>query len=155
MTSPHLDPVEEVGGDVLVLFHFEDVPVPKNTLGKVDWFLSGAVSRLALDGKFTGALGSAALLHPAGKFQVEKILVLGLGLRAHVDSTTLQTAARHLRSLLDNLQARSVHIALPDLAHIPPQEAINLLSGTLRSPGERSDNPHVVIFLTSGNENRP
>ncbi len=155
MTSSHSAPVEEVCGDVLVLFHFEDVPVPKNSLGKVDWYLSGAVSRLTVEGKFTGALGSAVLLHPAGKFQVEKILILGLGLKAHVDSRTLETAARHLRSLLDNLQARSVHIALPDLALIPPQEAINLLSGTLRSPGERPANPDVVTFLTSGNENRP
>lgn len=152
MTPQHSEPVEEVTGDLLVLFHFEDVPVPKNTLGKVDWYLSGVISRLAVEGKFTGALGSAALLHPSGKFQVEKILVLGLGPSARVDFPALQTSATHLRSLLDNLQVRSVHIALPDLPHIPIREAVDLLSSTLRRPGEKSMAPDVISFLTAGNE---
>lgn len=155
MTLQHSVPVEEVTGDLLVLFHFEDVPVPKHTLGKVDWYLSGAISRLAVEGKFTGAVGSAALLHPSGKFQVEKILVLGLGPSARVDFPALQATATHLRSLLDNLHVRSVHIALPGLPHIPIREAIDLLSGTLRRPGEGSVVPDVISFLAAGNAHCP
>lgn len=155
MTPHHSDPVEEVTGDLLVLFHFEDVPIPKNTLGKVDWYLSGVISRLAVEGKFTGAVGSAALLHPSGKFQVEKILVLGLGPSARVDFPALQATATHLRSLLDNLQVRSVHIALPDLPNIPIREAIECLSGALRRPGKKSMLPDVISFLAAANTHCP
>ncbi len=152
MTPPSTDPLEEVHGEVLVLFHFQDIPVPRNTLGKVDWYLSGAVSRVSVDGKFTGALGTAAIFHPAGKFQVDKILVLGLGPRPQVDIAVLKAAARHLRSMADDLHARDIRIVLPELPHVPPHDAIDIFSGSLRTPGESSYHPPAVTFLSFGNE---
>ncbi|MEE9180977.1 MAG: M17 family peptidase N-terminal domain-containing protein [candidate division NC10 bacterium] len=152
MTPPPTDPLEEVTGEVMVLFHYQDVPVPRKTLGKVDWYLSGAVSRVAVDGKFTGALGTAALFHPAGKFQVEKILVLGLGARAKVGRPTLQAAATHLRSLLDNLHARDIRIVVPDSPHTLIQEVLDVFAATLCSPGERPNDPPTVTFLAYEHE---
>ncbi|MFQ5846772.1 MAG: M17 family peptidase N-terminal domain-containing protein [Candidatus Methylomirabilales bacterium] len=155
MTPSSPDSLQEVTGDTLVLFHFEDIPVPRNSLGTVDWYLSGAVSRLAVDGKFTGALGSAVLFHPAGKFRVEKILVLGLGPRAAVDAHTLQAAARHLRGLLDNLHARDIRIVLPDPLPVPPHEAMELFSTTFPfSKEQRADSPRIR-FLTSQGDKTP
>ena len=154
MTPPPVDPVEEIRGEVLVLFHYEDVPVPRHTLGKVDWYLAGAVSRVAMDGKFTGDLGSAALFHPSGKFQVEKILVLGLGPRAAVKTSTLQAAARHLRSLLHDLHARDIRIVLPDSPDTRAQEVIDLFSATLRTLGEQSAAPPTITFLAYEDEGR-
>lgn len=155
MTPPSVDPVEEVRGEVLVLFHYEDVPVPRHTLGKVDWYLAGAVSRLAVDGKFTGGLGSAALFHPSGKFQVEKILVLGLGPRAGVSASILQSTARHLRSLLHDLHARDVRIVLPDSPDTKTQDMIDLFSITLQSLGEQSAAPPTITFLAYEDAGRP
>jgi hypothetical protein len=148
------DPVEEIRGDVLVLFHYQDVPVPRSTLGTVDWYLAGAVSRVALDGKFTGELGRAALFHPCGKFHVEKILVLGLGPRAAVNASTLRAAARHLQTLLHDLQARDVRIVLPDAPTTRPQEVIDLFSAALRTGGEHSAAPPTIAFLAEENEGR-
>ena len=155
MTLSPVEPVEEVRGEVLVLFHCQDVPVPRHTLGKVDWYLAGAVSRVAVDGKFTGGVGSAALFHPSGKFQVEKILVLGLGPRAGVNASTLQSAARHLRSLLHDLHARDVRIVVPDSPDTRAQAVIDLLSATLRTLGERSAAPPTITFLAYEDEGRP
>ncbi|MGH7371510.1 MAG: M17 family peptidase N-terminal domain-containing protein [Candidatus Methylomirabilales bacterium] len=154
MTPPPVDPVEEVRGEVLVLFHYEDIPVPRHTLGKVDWYLAGAVSRLAVDGKFTGGVGSVALFHPSGKFQVEKILVLGLGPRAGVNPSTLQSAARHLQSLLHDLHARDVRIVVPDSPDTRVHEVIDLFSATLRTLGE-SAAPPTITFLAYEDEGRP
>lgn len=155
MTPPPLDPVEEIRGEVLVLFHCQDVPVPRHTLGKVDWYLAGAVSRLTADGKFTGGLGSAALFHPSGKFQVEKILVLGLGARTGVNASTLHSAARHLQSLLHDLHARDVRIVVPDSPDTGAQEVIDLFSAALRTPGEQSAASPKITFLPNDDEGRP
>ena len=155
MTLSPVEPVEEVRGEVLVLFHCQDVPVPRHTLGKVDWYLAGAVSRVAVDGKFTGGVGSAALFHPSGKFQVEKILVLGLGPRARVNALTLQSAASHLQSLLHDLHARDVRIVVPDSPDTRVHEVIDLFSATLRTLGEQSAAPPTITFLAYEDEGRP
>ncbi|MFQ5882708.1 MAG: M17 family peptidase N-terminal domain-containing protein [Candidatus Methylomirabilales bacterium] len=152
MTPPLKDPLEEVPGEVLVLFHFQDVPVPKHSLGKVDWYLSGAVSRVSVDGRFTGALDTAALFHPSGKFQVEKILVLGLGPRAEVNLPVLQAAASSLRSRVDDLRVRDIRIALPQLERISSEEAMGLFSATLRKPGEKFRDPPTFTFLTENTD---
>lgn len=152
MIPPSTGHGEEFSGDVTVLFHFQDIPVPRNTLGKVDWYLSGAISRVSVDGKFTRALGTAAIFHPAGKFQVEKILVVGLGPRVQVDSSVLKVAARELRGMVDRLHARNIQIVPPHLPHITQQEAIDHLSATLRWPGESSADAPTFTFLTNTNE---
>jgi hypothetical protein len=149
------DPVEAIRGEVLVLFHYQDVPVPRNTLGKVDWYLAGAVSRVAVNGKFTGDVGSTALFYPAGKFQVEKILVLGLGPRAGVNASTLASAARHLRSLLQDLHARDVCIVLPDSPHTRAQEVIDLFSAALRTGGEQPAAPPTITFFPPYEDEAP
>jgi hypothetical protein len=149
MTHASPDPLEEVTGEALVLFHFQDVPVPRHTLGKVDWYLSGAVSRVAVDGKFTGALGSTALFHPQGKFRVEKIVILGLGPRGEVDAQTLQAVAKHLRRLLQDLRVRDARIVLPDWPCMPMEEAIALFSATLQAPEEPSVDPPRITFLAN------
>lgn len=131
-------PIEEIPGDLLVLFHFEDTPVPRGSLGKVDWYLCGAVSRLSVDRRFTGALGTVALLHPAGKFQVQKILVFGLGPRAHLTLSEVETAATHLRNTINGLQAREILLALPRLP-LSPEAVMQLFAQAL--------NPTPITFL--------
>ncbi len=82
-------PVEEIGADILVLFHPEDEPAPRGRLGQVDWILCGAVSRLRSRHKFSGGWGTTALLTPNGKLRVNMILVLGLGRQADLSLVAL------------------------------------------------------------------
>jgi hypothetical protein len=147
MTLPPPVPLEEVAGDVLVLFHFQDVPIPRHALGKVDWVLSGAVARLAVDGKFSGAVGTAALFHPAGKFPVAKILVVGLGPSSSLDVETLHVAARHLDRLLDDLRAQDVRIVLPEVPHVPSHEMTEAFAAALCRPRGHGA-PTAVTFVT-------
>jgi len=148
MTQPSPDALEEVAGDVLVLFHFQDTPVPRGALGRVDWILSGAVSRLAVDGKFSGGVGSAVLFPPAGKFRVERILVLGLGPHGEVDVSTLQAAGRHLTQLLDNLRARDIRIVLPEAPHLSHHEVTEIFAAALRHPESQADTFPTITFLS-------
>ncbi|MBI4734733.1 MAG: hypothetical protein HY766_01520 [candidate division NC10 bacterium] len=83
------DPLEEIGADILMLFHLEDEPAPRGRLGRVDWILCGAVSRLRARGKFAGERGATALLSPNGKLKAEKVLVVGLGHQADLSMVAL------------------------------------------------------------------
>jgi hypothetical protein len=82
-------PVEEIGAEILVLFHLEDEPAPRGRLGQVDWILCGAISRLRTRGKFAGERGATALFSPNGKFKVNMILVVGLGRQADLSMVAL------------------------------------------------------------------
>ena len=124
MTLRDQDPIEEIPGDLLVLFHFEDIPVPRGSLGKVDWYLCGAVSRLSVDGKFTGALGTGALFHPAGKFQVQKILVFGLGPSSRLTLSALERATEQLQKIVSGLQVQETLLALLSLPEIASKRIV-------------------------------
>jgi hypothetical protein len=115
------DPIEEVGADLLVLFHLEDEPAPRGRLGWVDWILCGAVSRLRARGKFAGERGATALLSPNGKLRADRILVFGLGRRADLSLATLSRfsyqAARTILAL------GCTHVALEPPFRAFPREA--------------------------------
>ena len=83
------DPLEEIGAEVLVLFHLEDEPAPRGRLGQVDWILCGALSRLRARGKFAGECGRIALLSPEGKLKTDKVLVIGLGHQVELSAIAL------------------------------------------------------------------
>jgi hypothetical protein len=87
------EPVEEIGAEILLLFHLEDEPAPRGRLGQVDWILCGAVSRLRARGKFAGERGTAALLSPGGKLKADRVLVVGLGRQADLSMVTLYRLA--------------------------------------------------------------
>lgn len=82
-------PIEEIGAEILVLFHIEDEPSPRGRLGQVDWILCGAVSRLRSRRKFAGEWGATALLSPNGKLKARMILVVGLGRQADLSLVAL------------------------------------------------------------------
>lgn len=83
------DPLEEIGADILLLFHLEDEPAPRGRLGRVDWILCGAISRLRARRKFAGGRGATALLSTNGKLKAEKVLVVGLGRQTDLSMVAL------------------------------------------------------------------
>ncbi len=84
-----IGPVEDVGAEILVLFHPEDEPSPRGRLGRVDWILCGALSRLRSRRKFAGKWGTTALLSPEGKLKAGMVLVVGLGRQTDLSLVTL------------------------------------------------------------------
>lgn len=104
------DPLEEIGADVLVLFHVQDEPAPRGRLGRIDWILGSAVSRLRAQGKFAGERGSAALLGPNGKLKAERVLVFGLGRQAELSLAALYRLSYQAAHTILGLHC--THIAL-------------------------------------------
>jgi hypothetical protein len=114
------EPVETVPADVLLLHHFEDEPAPRGRLGRVDWILLSAVSRLRARGKFSGDRGSIALLFPDQKLGADRVLVMGLGRSADFSKTAFYRLSYRAAEVIRNLGCISIALDLPYRAF--PQE---------------------------------
>ena len=148
-------PIEEIDAEVLVLFHLEDEPAPRGRLGRVDWILRGALSRLRARGKFAGERGATALLAPEGKLKVGRILVVGLGRQADLSLVALYRLSYQAAQAI--LALRCARIAMEPPFRAFPQEApahlqqsfIEGFTAELRRG--QPDVPFALTLLTSGN----
>jgi len=105
--------LEEIRTDVLVLFHPEDEPAPRGRLGRLDWILLGAFSRLRARGKFTGERGTSALLSPNQKVKAERVLVMGLGRRADFSMTAFYRLSYETARTVLDLHCSQISLDLP------------------------------------------
>ena len=105
--------IEEIRTEVLVLFCVEDEPAPRGRLGRLDWILLGAVSRLRARGKFAGERGASALLSPDQKVKAERILVMGLGHRADFSLTAFYRLSYETARTVLGLGCSQVALDLP------------------------------------------
>lgn len=105
--------LEEIRTDVLVLFHPQDEPAPRGRLGRLDWILLGALSRLGARGKFTGARGTSALLSPDQKVKAERILVMGAGHRADLSMTAFYRLSYETARAVLDLRCSRISLDLP------------------------------------------
>lgn len=106
-------PPEETPADVLVLFQFADQPAPRGRLGRLDWILLSALSRLHARGKFAGERGSSVLLASAGKLKADWVLVMGLGSRADLTLTALYRLSYQAAEALLKLRCDRIVVELP------------------------------------------
>lgn len=113
--------LEEIRTDVLVLFHPEDEPAPRDRAGRLDWMLLGALSRLGARGKFTGARGTSALLSPNQKLKAERVLVMGVGRRADFSLTAFYRLSYETAQTVLNLGCIRISLDLP--CRLLPQES--------------------------------
>jgi hypothetical protein len=112
-TREATEPVEDVPAEVLVLFHVEDEPAPRGRLGRIDWILLGAVSRLRARGKFAGEHGITVLLCPERKLKADRVLVMGLGRSAEFSMTAFyRLSYQAARNVLD-LGCTAIALDLP------------------------------------------
>ncbi len=88
--------IRTVEADAVVVGFFEDLRPLKGGAGALDWLLCGALSRLVLENRLSGAVGEVALLTSSGKFPAEKVFLFGLGSRAAHSADGLRAAARHV-----------------------------------------------------------
>ncbi len=106
-------PLEEIPADVLVLFHLADEPVPRGRLGRVDWILLSAISRLRVREKFAAERGSSILLSSEGKFPAAWVLVVGLGRRADLTLTALYRLSYQTAETVLRLRQPRIALDLP------------------------------------------
>jgi len=125
--------LEEVPGEVLILFHFEDQLLPRGPLARVDWILNGLVSRLLYLDKFSGHRDEFLLLSTSGKFSAERALVLGLGRESDLTWDALLGAYSSAISASVRMKARRIGLTLPQEAYaaLPRQAGRELLEALL------------------------
>jgi hypothetical protein len=112
--------VETIPADLLILFHLADEPSPRAHLGRVDWLLCGAVSRLRARGKFCGERGQRVLLAPGGKLRAQRVMVVGLGRRGDAGLTALARLSYDVARATLDLGCGQIALDLPWRAF--PQE---------------------------------
>jgi hypothetical protein len=148
-------PIEEIEADVLVLFHVEDEPAPRGRLGRVDWILCGAVSRLRARGKFAGQRGATALLGPNGKLKANRVLVVGLGRQADLSMVALYRLSYRAAQVILGLRCTQLAMeppfrAFPDEA--PARIQQTFLEGFLAELRRgQPDASFALTLLVSGN----
>jgi hypothetical protein len=121
-----LDALE--GVDTLCLFVAEDERPLSGAAGLSDWRLCGQLSRLLVEGFFTGAADDSVLLPSNGRIGPDRIVVFGLGRRERLsDGPALGARLAAAASVLDRAGASSVALEVPGAGRLEDAERVRAL----------------------------
>lgn len=121
-----LDTLEDV--DTLCLFVAEDERPLSGAAGLSDWRLCGQLSRLLVDGFFTGAADDSVLLPSNGRIGPARIVVFGLGRRERLsDGPALGARLAAAAAVLDRAGAVSVALEVPGVGRLAEAERARAL----------------------------
>lgn len=119
--------------EILVVTCFEDIRPLRGLAGEVDWFYNGVFSRLMQRHIFKGALGGAVLVSTAGKLNIQKTVLMGLGKSTQYDPARFDAAVQRIIETLSGLNVREAAVEMAGLTSFSPsfettQEAASRLS---------------------------
>ena len=149
--------LEQVPGEVLVLFHFLDHLLPRGPLARVDWILNGLVSRLLYLGRSHGLRFESLLLSTSDKFMTGKVLVLGLGKKSDLRWDVLREAYAYGISISAKLKARKIVLTFPEESSpaLLEEAARELLAGRLSGAAESAISvPDLQFLITEKDSER-
>jgi hypothetical protein len=116
------------GVDTLCLFVAVDERPLSGVSGYCDWRLCGQLSRLLVDGFFTGAADDSVLLPTNGRMGPGRIVVFGLGRRERLsDGPALGARLAAAAAVLDKAGAVSVALEVPGAGRLPDAERVRAL----------------------------
>jgi Cytosol aminopeptidase family, N-terminal domain len=116
------------GVDTLCLFVAEDERPLSGAAGLTDWRLCGQLSRLLLQGFFTGAVDDSVLLPSGGRIGPGRIVVFGLGPSERLsDGPAVGARLAGAAAVLDRAGAASVALELPGAGRLDDAERIRAL----------------------------
>lgn len=115
------------GADSLCLFIAEDERPLGGLAGFVDWRLCGALSRVLLNGWFTGARGDRLLLPADGRIAMPRIFAFGLGSSSGLDADQLGALLDEAADVLGKAKVENVAIEVPPSARLDEVERAKLL----------------------------
>jgi len=124
-----LDTLDGLSGvDTLCLFVAEDERPLSGASGLSDWRLCGQLSRLLVDGFFTGAADDSVLLPSNGRIGPGRIVVFGLGRRERLsDGPALGARLAAAAAVLDRAGAVSVALEVPGVGRLDDAERVRAL----------------------------
>jgi hypothetical protein len=85
----------------------------RGVAGLLDWRLAGRLSALAKSGFLLGEIGEVLLVPGRPKLPFEKIVMLGLGVRAAFDDGVVVRTLACLSSTLEGLKVKRALVELP------------------------------------------
>jgi hypothetical protein len=116
------------GIDTLCLFVAADERPLSGVAGFCDWRLCGQLSRLLLDGFFTGAADDSLLLPTNGRIGPARIVVFGLGRKERLsDGPALGARLAAAAAVLDKAGAVSVALEVPGAGRLQDAERVRAL----------------------------
>ncbi len=145
--APDLRRFDELESEALALCFFEDERPLRREVGLVDWRLCGAVSRVLLRGRATGARGETILLPAQPRLPFEKVFLFGVGPTDAFDDAAVDGVVERMLTTLDRALVRSSVVSLPGRStdRIAPEHAMMIFLGRAALHPEQD---HVVIVDT-------
>jgi Cytosol aminopeptidase family, N-terminal domain len=127
--EPSLETLDGLSGvDTLCLFIAEDERPLSGVSGLSDWRLCGQLSRLLVNGFFSGAADDSMLLPSAGRIGPSRLVVFGLGRRERLsDGPALGARLAAAASVLDRAGAVSVALEVPGAGRLDDAERARAL----------------------------
>ncbi len=107
------------GADSLCLFISEDERPLPGVAGYVDWRLCGALSRVLLQGFFSGARGDKLLLPSDRRIAPYRIFAVGIGPSSGLSAPALNEALSNAATMLTRAGAQGVAMELPGSGLLP------------------------------------
>lgn len=129
--APDLRRFDELRSEALALCFFEDERPLRRAVGLVDWRLCGAISRLIIRGRFSGALGEAVLVPGQPRLPFDKLFLFGAGHSDAFDDAVVDQVVEHILTTLDRALVRTSVVSLPGRStdRIDPEHAMKIYLG--------------------------
>jgi hypothetical protein len=109
--------LEGLEGAVAVVFQ-DERPV-QGVAVRADWRLNGFLSRLLMDGRFTGERGDWLLLHTQGRLPYTRLFLVGMGRKQERE---IASSRRALAGIASKVALAGVHSFAIDLSEVIPAE---------------------------------
>lgn len=147
--APDLRKLDEASVEVAVGSLWQDERPMRGFAGLLDWRLCGRLSALLASGFLRGEPGEVLLVPGKPHVPFEKILLVGLGLRASFDEDVFRRGVQRMAGALEGLRVRRALVELPGrgTAAIDAERAITL---TLESLGPEPE--HDAWWLVEAPE---
>ena len=111
--APDLRQLDEASVEVAVASFWQDERPMRGFAGLLDWRLAGRLSALLASGFVRGEPGEVLLVPGKPHLPFEKVLLVGLGLRADFDEATFRLSVTRMASALEGLRVRRAVVELP------------------------------------------
>ncbi len=134
VVQPRLPELDQLEQDTLILAHFADERPLRGVGGLVDWRLNGALSKMILRGRLTGAWGEQLLYPQSGRLPFKKVIYFGLGDRSKFGRTRYKEVTNRMLRTMLRLGVWSFATGLPgrDVLKLVPRQLIDLWLGELQ-----------------------
>ncbi len=145
--APSLATLDALRTELLVVPVFSDERPLRGAAGLADWRLCGRLSQHLMRGELSGEFDEALLMPPPERrIAAERLLCLGAGARASVDTEQLRRYLRRLVTRALGMRVRTMAVALPhaSLYWLTPEQAIDILLEEAAPHSERFDEIAVL-----------